>query len=256
MNSKPAINNPDQLRLIEKHTPLVKKLAFGMVQGLSANVQVDDLIQDGLLGLMDAILRTTKATVGAEFEHYVAQRARGAMLDGLRANDPGSRQIRRDMRRVEQAIQLLGHQLGRAPTEAEVSSTLELPLADYQRLLQDAHGYVVISLHDLGGDDNPDAYLELCASSLSDPLASLERAALRQALSQAIHALPQQERIVLRLYYEEDLNMREVGGTLGLSESRVSQIHSQAVALMRASFVGVGVMASLLKPRKTTRELI
>jgi RNA polymerase sigma factor for flagellar operon FliA len=255
MNPKSPINHPDQIRLIEKHTPLVKKMALGMVQGLSANVQVDDLIQDGLLGLIDAILRTTKVTVGAEFEHYVAQRARGAMLDGLRANDPGSRQIRRDMRRVELAIQHLGHQLGRAPTEVEVATNLKLPLADYQRLLQDAHGYVVISLHDLGGDDNPDAYLELCASSLSDPLASLERAALRQALSQAIHALPQQEKVVLCLYYEEDLNMREVGGTLGLSESRVSQIHSQAVALMRASFVGVGVMPSLLKPRKTAREL-
>lgn len=253
MQDRSHISHPDQQRLIVKHTPLVKKIALRMAQGLSANVAFDDLFQDGMLGLIDAILRTTRATAGAEFEHYVAQRARGAMLDGLRDNDPGSRQIRQDMRKVELAIQRLGHQLGRAPTEAEVAQEMALPIAEYQHILQEAHGYVLMSLDDFAGDENLAHYLELCASNQADPLVALERAALRKALGDAIHALPKQEKMVLNLYYEEDMRMREIGHSLGLSESRVSQIHAQAIAILRATFVGSEQTSSLLKPRRKKR---
>ena len=253
MKYKTVLSDPAQQRLVTEHTALVKKIAFKMAKGLPANVEYDDLIQDGMLGLIDAILRATKATAGAQFEKYVAQRARGAMLDGLRASDPGSRQIRKDMRKVELAIQRLGHQLGRAPNESEVAEALSMPLADYQRLLQDAHGYTLISIDDLGGDDSPNDYLELCASSHADPLKALERAALRRALLDAIDALPKQERLMLSLYYEEDLRMRKIGKVLTLSESRVSQIHTQAIALLRAAFLGGDESASLLKPRRQAR---
>jgi RNA polymerase sigma factor for flagellar operon FliA len=104
-------------RLIEEHTPLVKKIARKLARKLPSNVECDDLIQDGLLGLINAIVRSSRATIGGQFESYVAKRAHGAMVDGLRANDPGSRQIRKDMRRVEVVIQQLGHQLGRTPLE-------------------------------------------------------------------------------------------------------------------------------------------
>lgn len=254
MPDQHPLHPSDQQRLIEKHAPLVKRIAYKMAQGLSANVAYDDLVQDGMLGLIDAIFRTTRATAGAQFEHYLAQRARGAMLDGLRGFDPGSRRIRQDMRKVEMAIQRLGHQLGRAPTEGEVASELSLPIAEYQHMLQDAHGYVLISLDDLAGDDSPSYYLELCAHSQADPLVALERRALRQTLLDAINALPKQEQIVLNLYYEEDLKMREIGDAIGLSEPRVSQIHTQAIAMLRATIVGgEDASASLLKPRRKAR---
>jgi len=248
-----SLSTPYQRHLIEKHTPLVKKIAARMAHGLSANVEYDDLVQDGMLGLMDAILRSTKAAAGAQFESYVAQRARGAMLDGLRAFDPAGRQIRRDMRQVERTIHSLGHLLGRAPLESEVAAALDLTLADYQHLLQEAHGYTLISLDDLTDEDNPQAYLELCASSHAAPLAALERESLRQALIAAITVLPAQEKFMLNLYYEEGLKMHEIGATMGLSESRVSQIHRQAIALLRASFVGSEPNSSLLKPRREVR---
>lgn len=253
MKIKPSLSNPDTQRLIEKHTPLVKKIASKLAHGLSANVEYDDLVQDGMLGLIDALLRITKATAGAQFVSYIAQRARGAMIDGLRANDPGSRHIRQNMRKAELAIQRLGHQLGRTPSEGEVAAEMGLALQAYQRILQDSHGYVLISLDDLVDEDSPAAYLDLCANSNADPLVALQRAGLRQALGTALGGLPKQEKLVLNFYYEEELKMHEIGKVMGLSESRVSQIHTQAIALLRAAFVGGEQTVSLLKPRSKAR---
>jgi RNA polymerase sigma factor for flagellar operon FliA len=253
MNAKLDLNHPDVLQLVAKSTPLVKRVAAKMARGLSANIEYDDLVQDGMLGLMDAILRTTKATAGTQFESYVAQRARGAMLDGLRLNDPSSRQIRQRMRQVEQAIQRLGHQLGRAPLESEVACALSVALPDYQRLLQDAHGYALISLDDLGDDEGFSAFIDQCVSRNGDPLVVLERAALRQTLLEAIKVLPKQETLVLNFYYEENLRMHEIGKILKLSESRVSQIHTQAIAILRAAFISNDKATSLLKPRQNVR---
>lgn len=218
-------------------------------------MEYNDLFQDGLLGLIDAILRWTRETTGFHFENYVAQRAHGAMLDGLRTIDPGTRQIRRDMRRVEVAIQQLGHQLGRRPNEGEVAQALELALADYQRILQEAHGYVLISLEDLGGGGDTNTFLEQCASHNDDPLAVLQRAGLRQALKTAISALPEQKQEVLRLYYGEDLKMHEVGRALGISEARVSQLHAHSIAQLRADILGGEEGAALLKPRSKPRPV-
>ena len=116
-------------QLVEQQTPLVAKIAHGLARRLPANIERADLMQDGLVGLIDAIVRWTRETTGAHFENYVAQRARGAMIDGLRAADAGPRKLRQDMRRVEVAIQRLGHELGRAPREGEVAQALGLPLA-------------------------------------------------------------------------------------------------------------------------------
>lgn len=253
MSKKNDITAPQNLQLIAKKTPLVEKIAFNLARRLPASVDCNDLIQDGLLGLIDAILRWTRETTGCHFDNYVAQRAKGAMLDGLRANDPGPRQMRKDMRRVEIAIQRLGHQHGRAPTEGEVAAALGLPIADYQHILQDAHGYILISLEDLGGGDDAQAYLEHCAISHVSPLGALERAALRQALAVAINTLPEQKKEVLQLYYEEGLKMHEIGTLLGLSESRVSQLHTQTIAQLRATIHGGEEAVSLLKPRSTLR---
>ncbi len=255
MRHKHDITDPEIRKLIGKQSVLVEKIAHNMVRKVAAGVECKDLIQDGLVGLIDAILRWTREATGAHFDNYVAQRARGAMLDGLRALDPGTRQIRRDMRRVEVAIQQLGHQLGRSPRDSEVAAALEMALADYQQILQDAHGYVLISLEDLGGDEDGGLFLSNCAVTHVDPLVVLERAAFRKRLALAIKALSEQKKTLLQLYYEEGLKMHEIGLVLRLSVPRVSQLHTLAIAQLRASLLDEQEAAPLLKPRRKPRQV-
>lgn len=252
MNDTRCLTHPHNQRLLAQHTPLVEKIARQLARKLPANVECDDLVQDGMLGLIDAILRASKKVTGAQFESYVAQRARGAMLDGLRANDPGSRLIRKHMRQVEAAIQQLGHQHGRLPQEYEVAAQLGLSLADYQSILQRAEGYVLISLEDLGGED-AEQYLAHCSKNQADPLVVLERAGLRHALATGIRALPEQKQTMLRLYYEEEEKMQAIGCHLQVSESRVSQLHTQAIAQLRAVILEGDTSPTLLKPRSQAR---
>jgi RNA polymerase sigma factor for flagellar operon FliA len=254
METNPSLSDPAKQQLIKQHTPLVERLARRMTRSLATNVDCDDLIQDGMMGLMDAILRNSKTAASIEFESYVAQRARGAMIDGLRANDPASRQVRKTMRQVELALQHLGHQLGRAPLEGEVATALGLDIADYQRILQEAHGYALISIDDLDDESGFKGYLDQCADSNADPLVILERAALRKAIISAIDTLSKQEKMLLSLYYEDGLKMHEVGTAMDLSESRISQLHTQAIAQLRASFVSSPDAASILKPRRKPRQ--
>jgi RNA polymerase sigma factor for flagellar operon FliA len=254
MNPTHDITDPRNQHLIAKHTPLVEKIAYKLASALPANIECDDLIQDGLMGLIDAIIRTSRATSGAQFESYIALRARGAMLDGLRANDPANRQIRRTMRQVEITIQRLGHEQGRAPYEGEVAAAMGMTIGDYQRVLQDAQGYLLISLEDLDIGDGVNGQLDPSAMSNSDPFVVLERRAFRQALATSIIALPKQSQTMLRLYYEDDLKMRDIGHRLGLSESRVSQIHAHAIAQLRATVLGGEYSESPLKPRRKPRS--
>ena len=244
--------NSDQMRLMEQHTPIVKKLAFRMSKGLPANVDYDDLVQDGMLGLIDAILRTTKSTLTCEFEHYLVQRSRGAMIDGLRANDIGSRLVRQKMKKVELVIQRLEHQFMRTPRESEIAHALAMPLNDYQQLLQESQNYVLISLDDIVGDDIDDVlnYLDVCQSTDNDPFAMLERLSLWRTLSEALQELPEQAKMTIRFYYQDEKKMRQIGEKLGLSESRVSQIHTQAIATLRARIIDESSTPTLLKPRR------
>lgn len=252
MNDTRCLTHPHNQRLLAQHMPLVEKIARQLAKKLPANVECDDLIQDGMLGLIDAILRASKKVTSAQFESYVAHRARGAMLDGLRANDPGSRLVRKNMREVETAIQQLGHRHGRLPREHEVAAQLGINIADYQRILQMADGYVLISLEDLGGDD-AEQYLSHCSKNQADPLVVLERAGLRQALATGIRALPAQKQTVLRLYYENETKMQAIGDQLRVSESRVSQLHTQAIAQLRAVIMEGDQSPTLLKPRQQAR---
>lgn len=253
MSAKEQISHPAQQRLVAQHAPLVGKIARSMAHGLPPHVLTDDLVQDGLLGLIDAIIRTTRETSGAEFESYLAQRARGAMLDGLRAMDPATRQIRQDMRRVEAAIQQLGHRLGRSPTEGEVALAMGMPLEEYRRLLQQAHGYWLVSLDDLENSDELHEYLDRCASNDTDPLALLERSIFRKALARSLRALSAQTQELLSMYYVEEHKMRQIGEHLGLSEARVSQLHASAIASLRAHMLDAEQLQELLQPRRATR---
>lgn len=233
------------------HAPLVEKLARSLGRKLPASVDAEDLLQDGHLALINAILGTSKKLTADHFRNYVAMRVQGAMLDGLRAMDHGSRQLRKDMRAVELAIQRLGHQLGRAPREQELATALDMPLKKYQRMLQEAADYSLISLEDLGPFDDL-SIPSLCAES--NPLAMLERAALRQLLAQAIDGLPSQSHTVLRHYYVDDLKMHEIGSRLQVTEARVSQIHAQAIALLRSAMVDGSGAIPALKPRRAARS--
>lgn len=223
-------------RLVTQYAPLVKRIAYHLMAKLPASVQVDDLVQNGMIGLLDALGRFEEG-MGAQFETYAVQRVRGAMLDGLRENDWLPRGLRKEMRRVETAILKLEHENGRQPSEGELAAALDMTLADYQRLLLDARGHQLVYLEDLSGEDED--FLDHHATGVSlDPLAILEESNMRTALVGAIANLPEREKMMMALYYEQDLNLREIGEVMGVTESRICQLHSQAVARLRAEVLG------------------
>jgi len=227
--------NKDQL--VQRFAPLVKRIAYHLMARLPSSVQVDDLVQNGMMGLLDAINRF-EAGMGAQFETYAAQRVRGAMLDGLRENDWLPRSLRRDFRRIEVAISQLEQEYGRAPSENELASALGMTLADYQKMLQDARGHQLISFEDMVEDGEEDFLERHLSDNSSEPSKLLEDENLRQALVQGIEALPEREKMMMALYYEQDLNLREIGEVMGVTESRVCQLHSQAVARLRVRIFG------------------
>jgi RNA polymerase sigma factor for flagellar operon FliA len=224
----------DRDHLLEQHMPLVKRLAHHMKAKLPPSVEVDDLVQAGMMGLLDAINRYEE-THGAQFETYAVLRIRGAMLDELRSNDWMPRSTRQNMRKVEAAMNALQQKLGRAPSESEVAKSLKISLAEYQDLLSDGGGHQLIYYEDFRDEDGNDSFLDRYAMDDSDPLRSLLETDFRQAVIDAIDALPPREKILMGLYYEEELNLKEIGAVMGVSESRVSQLHTQAVARLRAA---------------------
>ena len=220
---------------LQDHIPLVKKLAYQLKARLPANVEVDDLIQAGTIGLLDAMSRY-EVTQGALFETYAVQRIRGAMLDELRSQDWLPRSVRQNMRQIEGALSELQQELLRAPSEAEIAARLDLTLADYQQKLSDGAGHQLIYFDDFksSSDDSSDHFLDRhCQDSSHDPLQALLQEGFRAALIEAIDALPEREKLLMGLYYEQELNLKEIGAVLGVTESRVSQLHTQAVARLR-----------------------
>lgn len=233
----------DKNQLVTHYAPLVKRIAYHLMAKLPASVQVEDIIQNGMLGLLDAINRYEEG-LGAQFETYAVQRIRGAMLDGLRENDWLPRSLRRDMRRIEAAVHALEQQYGRQPTEKELAESLGMPLPEYQKMLQEARGYQLVYFEDFT-DEGEEDYLERhFVGNQADPLEILMDAGMRSQLVKAIEDLPEREKTVMGLYYEEDLNLREIGEVLGVSESRVCQLHSQAIARLRSRIMGARPPAS------------
>ena len=229
-----ADGNLNKDHLIEGYAPLVKRIAYQLMARLPASVDVDDLIQNGLMGLLDAINRFTDDQ-GAQFETYAVQRIRGAMLDGLRDNDWVPRSLRRDMRRIEEAMSTLEQVLGRAPNENELAEALEISLPEYQRMLGEARGHQLLYLEDFGGADEDDFLERHLGVDEANPARLCEDASMRVALVGAIDELPEREKLVMALYYDEELNLREIGEVLGVTESRVCQLHSQAVSRLRVT---------------------
>ncbi|KQX96709.1 MULTISPECIES: RNA polymerase sigma factor FliA [Massilia] len=222
----------DKNSLLTEHMPLVKRLAHQMKAKLPPSVEVDDLVQAGMMGLLDAINRYEE-NHGAQFETYAVLRIRGAMLDELRSSDWMPRSTRANMRKVESAMATLQQQLGRPPSESEVAKSLKLSLPDYQDLLGDSGGHQLVYYEDFHDEDGSEGFLDRYAVDDDDPLKSLLDTDFRQTVIDAIDALPPREKMLMGLYYEEELNLKEIGAVMGVSESRVSQLHTQAVARLR-----------------------
>ena len=222
----------DKDSLLTEHMPLVKRLAHHMKAKLPPSVEVDDLVQAGMIGLLDAISRYEE-THGAQFETYAVLRIRGAMLDELRTSDWLPRSMRQNMRKIETAMSTLQQRLGHPPTESEVAKMLKLSLADYQEMLGDSGGHQLVYYEDFHDEDGNDSWLDRYAVDDDDPLRALLETDFRQAVIDAIDNLPPREKILMGLYYEEELNLKEIGAVMGVSESRVSQLHSQAVGRLR-----------------------
>ena len=237
-----ANGNLDKGHLVELYAPLVKRIAYQLMSKLPASVDVDDLIQNGMMGLLDAVGRYEDGQ-GAQFETYAVQRVRGAMLDGLRENDWLPRSLRRDMRRIESAIHSLEQQNGRPPSETELAESLGVPLAEYQHMLHEARGHQLVYLEDFSREEDDDYLERHLVHQDADPLGLLEDADMRRRLIGAIEVLPEREQMVMALYYDEEPNLREIGAVLGVTESRVCQLHSQAVARLRASVLHGGASA-------------
>ena len=224
----------DKNQLLTDHMPLVKRLAHHMKAKLPPSVEVDDLVQAGMIGLLDAISRYEE-THGAQFETYAVLRIRGAMLDELRNSDWLPRSMRQNMRKIEAAMSSLQQKLGHPPTESEVAKLLKLSLSEYQDMLGDGGGHQLVYYEDFHDNEGNDSFLDRYAVDDADPLRSLLDSDFRQAVIDAIDALPPREKILMGLYYEEEMNLKEIGAVMGVSESRVSQLHTQAVARLRAA---------------------
>ncbi len=227
----------DKEECLKEYAPLVKRIAHHMMVKLPSSVEVDDIIQAGMIGLLDAASRYDEFR-GAQFETYAAQRIRGAMLDELRGADWLPRSMRRDMRRIEAAIHRLQQQLGRAPAESEIAKELGVTLPEYQQMLQEARGAQLVYYEDFHDDEDEDFFDRHDFDNNSNPLSLLQDERFRVALIQAIDNLPERERLMMALHYEQDLNLREIGEVMDVSESRVCQLHSQAVARLRSSLKG------------------
>ncbi|BBL22952.1 MULTISPECIES: RNA polymerase sigma factor FliA [Comamonas] len=224
----------DRDALIRQHAPLVRRIAHHMIAKLPPNVELDDLIQVGMIGLAEALSRYESAQ-GVQFETFASQRIRGAMLDELRESDWMSRSSRKGQKDIEVTIRRLEQRLGRTPRESEIAEAMDLPLDEYQSLLGKVRGTQLFYLEDLSpGQDDDEGYLDrYVADSSSDPMAMLRDHRLRTALVQAIEGLPEREKYVMGMYYEHDMNLKEIAAVLEVTESRVCQLHSQAIARLR-----------------------
>ena len=224
----------DNSATLKQYSPLVRRLAHQMIAKLPANVELDDLIQAGMIGLNDALGRFDAAQ-GVMFETFATQRIRGAMLDELRSGDWMSRGDRKQQRQIESAVHKLEQQFGRTPAESEIAKAMGLSLAEYQELLGKVRGTQLLYLEDMSGSgDGDDDYLDRhVASDDINPLARLQDRRMRESLVEAITLLPEREQYVMSMYYEHDMNLKEIAAVLGVTESRVCQLHSQSIARLR-----------------------
>lgn len=219
-------------QVIEQHTGLVKRIAHHMMVRLPASVQVDDLIQAGMIGLLEAS-RNFDSSKGASFDTFAGIRIRGAMLDEIRRGDWAPRSVHRNGRMLAAAVRDVENETGRDARDIEVAEKLDISLSEYHQMLNDVSSGRIIGIEDLGVTE--DVLMPLGQSSSdNEPERNIQDAAFQRALASTISGLPEREALVLSLYYDEELNLKEIGEVLSVSESRVSQIHSQAMVRLKA----------------------
>ncbi len=227
-----ANQKQDSTRQVMQHLGLVKRIAYHLLQRLPDQVQLDDLVQAGLIGLLEAI-RHYNASQGASFETYAGIRIRGSMLDEVRRNDWAPRSVHRRLREVSEAMRRIEHQAGRDAKSTEVARAMGISVEEYHTILQDAARSRVFSLEELQALDSVENKLAN-GQHAPDISSEVTRGRFKEALAQTIATLPEREKTIIALYYDEELNLREIGEVLGVTESRVCQIHSQAVARIRS----------------------
>ncbi len=217
--------------LVREHMDLVKRIAHHLIGRLPADVQIEDLMQAGAMGLIEAS-RNYDQSHGASFETYAGIRIRGAMLDEVRRHNWSPRSAHRNMRRISAAVRVVEGRLGRSASATEIAGEMGIELEEYHEMLRKATESQVFNVEDVLGPDagNGDAL----PGDARDPAAEYEFESLGEAVGAAIENLPERERTVLALYYDEELNLREIGEVLGVTESRVCQIHGQALVRLRS----------------------
>jgi RNA polymerase sigma factor FliA len=225
----------EQERVLLEHLPIVRFLARRIHERLPQHVDIEDLVSAGVVGLMDAFAKFDPAKK-VQFRSYAQFRIRGAILDSLRTLDWSPRELRRKGRAVEEAIRVLTARMGRAPGEAEIAAEMGIDLESYQQLLGDLKGLEIGTLHlDHNENSGEEELAYVPGSPEDDPLFRCLRGELEERLAEAIANLPERERLVMTLYYYEEMTMREIGLALGVVESRVSQVHAAAVVRLRAA---------------------
>jgi RNA polymerase sigma factor for flagellar operon FliA len=230
----PALNG-EQERVLLEHLPIVRFLARRIHERLPQHVDIEDLVSAGVVGLMDAFAKFDPDKK-VQFRSYAQFRIRGAILDSLRTLDWSPRELRRKGRAVEEAIRVLTARMGRPPGEGDVALEMGLSLEEYQQLLGDLKGLEIGTLHMERNEDSGEEELAYVPGRPEeDPLFRCLRGELEDRLADAIAHLPDRERLVMTLYYYEEMTMREIGLALGVVESRVSQVHASAVVHLRAA---------------------
>jgi RNA polymerase sigma factor for flagellar operon FliA len=249
-----AMTAEERDALLIEHLPTVRYVARRIHERLPAHVEFDDLMSAGVVGLIDAFGKFDHSKQ-VQFKSYAQFRIRGAILDSLRSLDWSPRDLRRKGRAVEEAIRTQTQRLGRAPVEPEIAVEMKISLTEFQTLLGNLKGLEVGSLHAERSEDSGDEELSyLPGAPDEDPLFRCLQGEIKQLLADAIDDLPEKERLVLTLYYFEELTMKEIGLTLGVVESRVSQIHSSAVVRLRSAMGAA--KAGAKAPRKSRIALV
>ncbi len=217
----------DKELLVTEHLPLVKKIALHLHARLPASIELDDLLQVGMMGLLDAA-GNYDPSEGASFATYSSIRIRGAILDELRRLNWVPRSLQQKAKQLAEATRTVEHRLGRSATESEIAAEMGLDSDDYHLLVRDVTQSKLLSL------DEDESRVEELGNSVGDPEQSLQNAAFKRHLADVISSLPEKEQLVMSLYYDEELNLREIGEVLQVSESRVCQLHGQALGRIRS----------------------
>lgn len=243
----------DERALVNQHSELVKRIAYHLAARLPSSVEVDDLIQSGMIGLLDAA-RHYDGNAGASFETYAGIRIRGAMVDDLRSGDWAPRSVHKKVREAAETVRKLEQEHGHAVREVDVAEKMGISIDDYRDIQCDAAQCQMLSIDAAGDKDEDEAWQVEDLATLT-PAEHLQNREFQKALAEAIRQLPEKEQLVLSLYYRDELNLREIGEVMSVTESRVCQVHGQALIHLRARLVEWVAPAKAKKPRVRSEPL-